>query len=72
MKRPTIKTPCVADHYHNEHQRIAEVHGPLSGAGCLISASEHQDDEGRWYLDVSVYRADGDVSSRVKITREGA
>jgi hypothetical protein len=71
VKRPSIKTPCVADRYHNERQRIAEVFGPLSQAGCLISASEHQDDEGRWFLDVSIYRADGDVHARVKIQGVG-
>ena len=72
MARPTIKTPCVADRYHHERQRIAEVHGPLSQAGCLISAAEYQDDEGKWFLDVSIYRADGDVSARVKIQKENS
>ncbi len=71
-RRPSIKTPCVADRYHHQYERIAEVSGPLSGVGCLISARERQDDDGWWYPGVSIYRADGDVQARVKIQRQNA
>lgn len=35
MKRPSIKSPCVADRHHNPGERIAEVSFP-GGEGCLI------------------------------------
>lgn len=56
MKRPSIKTPCVADHYHRTGERIAEVTLP-DGRGFLMSV----DVEGR----VCIYRADAGLQVSV-------
>lgn len=56
-RRPSIKTPCVADRYHAPGERIAEFSTP-SGAGGLIRIQEL--DGGAVVLEV--YRVTGDVT----------
>lgn len=56
MKRPSIKSPCVADRYHGTGTRIAEFSTP-SGKGGLISV--HENENGRAVVDV--YRVDEGV-----------
>lgn len=54
MKRPSIKTPCVADRYADKRaERIAEFSTP-SGKGGLIRV--RQNDDGS--VLVSLYRLD--------------
>jgi hypothetical protein len=55
LKRPQIKTPCVADRHHGPGERIAEVTFP-DGRGCLISTAYD-----RGVARVDVYRADPGV-----------
>lgn len=52
MKRPTIKSPCVADRYHLDKERIAEVSFP-DGSGCLIRLSTR-----RGVPEIVIYRCD--------------
>lgn len=60
LKRPTIKSPCVADRYHlNPCERIAEFMTP-SGKGGLISIVEKPDGG----VVVAVYRCDPGVTVR--------
>jgi hypothetical protein len=56
MKRPTIKSPCVADRHHVGAERIAEFSGS-KGNGGLISVREMADGS----LIVNVYRMDNKV-----------
>ncbi len=55
-RRPTLKSPCVADRYHVMHERIAEVAFP-DGAGCLISLRTQANGTNL----VEVYRADDSI-----------
>lgn len=64
MKRPSIKTPCIADRYHMPQERIAEVTFP-DGSGCLLSC--RMTAEGPV---IDVYRADPSI--RVLTPRKGA
>lgn len=67
--RPTIKSPCVADRYHGPQERIAEVFSAEAQTGCLIRALVRYDDDGRPYLDVSLYRiGQSDACARVTFT----
>lgn len=36
LKRPNIKSPCVADRYHGPRERIAEITFP-DGTGALLA-----------------------------------
>lgn len=57
MARPSIKSPCVADHYADKHcERIAEFSAP-NGKGGLIRI--RQNDDGT--VLVSLYRLDPGV-----------
>lgn len=57
MPRPSIKSPCVADHYADKScERIAEFSAP-NGKGGLISIRQHDDGS----VSVSVYRIDPGV-----------
>lgn len=57
MKRPSIKSPCVADRHHSPIERIAEVTFP-DGTGCLVSLRGPYKN-GECVIDV--YRADPNV-----------
>lgn len=61
-KRPSIKSPCVADHYHAPGERIAEISG--AGGVCLLSVREYTRGDGRPGLRVEVYAADETVMVR--------
>lgn len=62
-KRPSIKTPCVADRYSGPHERIAEF-SASNGKGGLISIQERHD--GRVVVDL--YRCDQGVVNRALLT----
>lgn len=53
--RPTIKSPCVADHYASTGERIVEFAFP-GGAGGLIALRDYEEGAA-----VEVYRTDGEV-----------
>ena len=55
-KRPTIKSPCVADRHHADGERIAEFSAP-NGKGGLISLRQMDDGQ----LVISLYRLDAGV-----------
>ena len=55
-RRPTIKSPCVADRYRVMHERIAEVAFP-DGAGCLVSLRTQANGTNL----IEVYRADESI-----------
>jgi len=54
QRRPTIKSPCVADRYAISGERVAEVHSAKLGIGCLISAREMPDGT----LRIEIYHTD--------------
>ena len=57
MKRPSIKTPCIADRYHGPDERYAEITFP-DGRGLLLRATN----DGR----VTLYRADTIMTANVR------
>lgn len=58
MKRPSIKSPCIADNYAGPGERIAEVMFP-DGTSCLISIGTTAG-----IRSIDVYRASADISVR--------
>ncbi len=61
MKRPSIKSPCVADRYADKTcERIAEFSAP-NGKGGLIAVRQHPDGA----VTVAVYRLDPGVTVTV-------
>lgn len=58
LKRPSIKSPCVADRYAGPGERIAEFSAP-NGKGGLISIRQINGGDG---VLVSVYRTDPGVA----------
>lgn len=60
MKRPSIKSPCVADRHHAPYERIAEVTFP-NGKGCLLSLRQMSGAESAI---VDFYRVDEGVRVR--------
>lgn len=59
-RRPSIKTPCVADRHHSPDERIAEISFP-DGTGCLLALRVLSD--GRKVI--GVYRADSGIEVTV-------
>lgn len=60
MKRPSIKSPCVADQHHAPAERIAEITFP-DGKGCLVQLITRSDGTDS----ISVYRADKGIEVSV-------
>ncbi|WP_306150721.1 hypothetical protein [Roseovarius sp. MMSF_3281] len=58
MKRPSIKSPCVADNWSGPGERIAEVMFP-DGTSCLISICTTAG-----VRSIDVYRASADIAVR--------
>ncbi len=56
MKRPTIKSPCVADRYCDRTERIAEFNTP-SGKGGLFRVRQSGDGK----VIAEVYRTDPEI-----------
>lgn len=65
-QRPTVKTRCVADHYHGPGERIVEFSSPNGGG--LISFFMREDG----VLSVDLYRLDPTVVVRVSTVKEKA
>ncbi len=57
MKRPSIKSPCVADAHHSAGERIAEVTFP-DGSGCLLSLTSYPSNV------LDIYRVDPSITVR--------
>lgn len=71
MRKPTIRTKCVANTYAGEGETIAEVFSPATEAhgarGCLICVREVENaGAGHHGLVIEVYRADPGVYVRIK------
>lgn len=64
MRRPSIKSNCVADSYHSPNERIVEF-STSSGQGGLIRVQERDDGSAV----VEVYRADDRVTVLAPPTR---
>jgi len=65
MKKPSVKTKCVANNYAMRNERIIEVTGQ-HGKGCLISIVNLENGE----VLINVYRIDRDVKVNVSPERE--
>ena len=75
MRKPTIKTRCVANTYAGSTEAIAEIHSPAEkdngmlvhpARGCLVSVREVENaGTGHRGLVIEVYRADPGVFVRI-------
>jgi hypothetical protein len=65
MRRPSVKTKCVADTYHAPNERVVEF---SSGSGGGLIAFREVDG----ILHVTVYQQDSTVSVTVGTPRETA